>query len=61
LLLASTLVLIVIAFAIPYLPFADVFGFVRLPGMLLVTIAVIAVLYVVASELLKKSFYRRVA
>ena len=35
LLLASTLVLIVIAFAIPSLPFADVFRFVRLSGALL--------------------------
>jgi Mg2+-importing ATPase len=58
LLLASTLVLIVIAFAIPYLPFADVFGFVRLPGALLGTIALITALYVGATELQKKWFYR---
>jgi hypothetical protein len=42
----ALLVLIVIAFAIPSLPFADVFGFVRL-----VMIAVITVLYVVVAEL----------
>jgi Mg2+-importing ATPase len=61
LLLASTLVLIGIAFAIPYLPFTDVFGFVALPGTLLGMIAAITVLYVVATELLKKWFYRGVA
>jgi Mg2+-importing ATPase len=58
LLLVSTLVLIVVAFAIPYLPFADVFGFVRLSGALLGTIALITALYVGATELQKKWFYR---
>lgn len=59
LLLASTAVLIVLAFALPYVPFAGVFGFVRLPGALLVAISTIVALYVVATELLKKWFYRR--
>ena len=58
LLLISTLVLIVVAFAIPYLPFAGIFGFVRLPGPLLGTIALITALYVGATELQKKWFYR---
>ena len=61
LLLVSTAVLIALAFAIPYLPFAGVFGFVPLPGTLLVTIAAITALYVVATELLKKWFYFRAA
>jgi Mg2+-importing ATPase len=60
LLLTATLALIPIAFAIPYAPFADVFGFVALPGMLVVTIAVIAMLYVAATEMQKKWFYRSV-
>jgi Mg2+-importing ATPase len=51
--------MIVLAFAIPYLPFAAVFGFVRLPTTLLVAIATIAALYVVATEFLKKWFYRK--
>ena len=59
LLLVSTAVLIVITLAIPYLPFAAVFGFVRLSPMLLVTIGGIAALYVVGTELLKKWFYLR--
>jgi Mg2+-importing ATPase len=58
-LLASTIALIVVAFAIPYLPFAGVFGFVPLPGLLLATIALITVLYVVATELTKRRFYAR--
>jgi Mg2+-importing ATPase len=57
-LLASTVALIPIAFAIPYLPFADLFGFVPLPGTLVATIAVITGLYVAATELQKKWFYR---
>ncbi|HEY1304280.1 MAG TPA: magnesium-translocating P-type ATPase [Vicinamibacterales bacterium] len=58
LLLISTMALIPIAFAIPYAPFAGVFGFVPLPPVLLATIAIIAALYVVATELQKKWFYR---
>jgi Mg2+-importing ATPase len=61
LLLISTVVLIAVALAIPYLPFGDVFGFVRLPGAMLGTITVITVLYVAATELQKKWFYRGVA
>ena len=57
-LLTSTAVLIPIAFAIPYMPWASVFGFVSLPGTLLVAIAAITVLYVAATEILKQRFYR---
>ena len=59
LLLESTVALIVLALAIPYLPFAGVFGFVPLPGGLLATIGLITVLYVAATELQKRRFYRR--
>jgi len=58
LLLYSTGVLIPIAFAMPYLPFAPVFGLVPLPASLLVAIAGIAMLYVLATELQKVWFYR---
>jgi hypothetical protein len=34
-----------------------VFGFVPLPGMLLITVAAITALYVVATELTKRRFY----
>jgi hypothetical protein len=36
-----------------------VFGFVPLPGGLLATIGLITVLYVAATELQKRRFYRR--
>ncbi len=55
-LLTSTIGLIIVAFAIPFLPVADVFGFVPLPGMLLGAIAGITVLYVASTELTKRRF-----
>jgi P-type Mg2+ transporter len=58
LLLVSTIVLIPITFAIPFAPFAGALGFVPLPAVLLVTIACITMLYVAATELQKKWFYR---
>ncbi|MBI4486182.1 MAG: hypothetical protein HY655_09245, partial [Acidobacteria bacterium] len=58
-LLASTASLIVLAFAIPFLPLANVFGFVRLPGALLLAILAITALYVAATELQKKWFYHQ--
>jgi P-type Mg2+ transporter len=61
LLLTVTLALVPIACAIPYAPFAGVFGFVPLPGVLLGSVAVITLTYVIATEALKHSFYRRVA
>jgi ABC-type iron transport system FetAB permease component len=44
------------AFAIPFLPIADVFGFVSLPGMLVAAIAGITVLHVTSTELTKRRF-----
>ena len=61
LLLWSTLALVVVTFSIPYLPFVDVFGFVPLPGVVLVTVVAITALYVVAAEMTKSRFYRGVA
>jgi hypothetical protein len=57
-LLISTIGLVVVTFAIPYLPFASVFGFVPLPGMLVAAISGIAVLYVVATELTNAGGHR---
>jgi Mg2+-importing ATPase len=56
-LLASTLVLIPIAFALPYSPFAGLLGFVPLSAVLIATIAVISVVYAAATELQKRLFY----
>jgi Mg2+-importing ATPase len=60
-LLWSTIVLAALTFAMPYLPFMALLGFVPLPVSLLGTLAAIAVLYVAATEIGKEWFYRRVA
>lgn len=57
-LLYSTIVLIVGTFAIPYLPFVHVLGFVPLPPVIAVAVAIITVAYVIAAELTKSWFYR---
>ncbi|MBI1734319.1 MAG: magnesium-translocating P-type ATPase [Candidatus Rokubacteria bacterium] len=59
LLLGTTVALVVITFAIPYLPLVGALGFVPLPGVMLVTLGAIPVLYVAAAELTKRWFYRR--
>ena len=57
----STLVLIPLAFVLPYLPFMALVGFTPLPGGVLVVVAGVTLLYVLAAELLKQSFHRRLA
>jgi Mg2+-importing ATPase len=57
LLLTSTLALIALALATPYLPFVGVFGFVPLAPGLLMALVGITVLYVVATELQKRWFF----
>jgi Mg2+-importing ATPase len=53
-LLMSTIALIVVAFAIPFLPLAGVFGFVPIPGVLVAAITGITLAYVIATELTKR-------
>ena len=60
LLLWSTLVLVPVTLAIPYLPHADLFGFVRMPVALLLAIVAISATYVAATELMKRPFFRSV-
>ena len=48
-----------VALVIPYLPFDTVFGFVRLPGSLVAVIMGLTMLYVAATEVQKRWFYRR--
>jgi Mg2+-importing ATPase len=59
LLLVSTLALIPIAVAIPYLPGASLFGFVPLSPVIVAAVALITTGYVAAAELQKKWFYGR--
>lgn len=58
-LLVSTALLIALAVAIPYLPYAGLLGFVPLPAGVILALAVITVLYVAAAEAAKRWFYRR--
>ena len=60
LLLGSTMMLIAVTYAIPYLPFARLLGFVPLPGPLLLGVTAITLLYIVAAEVTKSWFYRAV-
>ncbi len=59
LLLWSSLALMALTFAIPYLPGASLLEFVPLPAPLLGAIAAIVLLYAASTEGLKASFYRR--
>ena len=58
LLLVSTVVLVFVTFAIPFLPFASLVGFVPLSPLLLATITVVTLMYVATTELAKRWFYR---
>ena len=60
-LLWSTVVLAGLTFAIPYLPFMALLGFVPLPVSLLGMLAAITLLYMAATEIGKEWFYRRTA
>ncbi|MGZ8788370.1 MAG: magnesium-translocating P-type ATPase [Thermoanaerobaculia bacterium] len=57
-LLWSTVALLVLAFAVPYLPWVEVVGFVSLPASVMVSLALIAGAYVLAAEVAKGWFYR---
>jgi Mg2+-importing ATPase len=59
-LLASTISLIVVAFAMPFVPFSHVFGFVAVPARVLLALAGITLVYVLATEVQKRWFYHRV-
>jgi hypothetical protein len=51
-------VVILMALTLPYLSFSSVFGFVRLPGHLLLAMIGLILAYVAAVELAKRWFYR---
>lgn len=55
----STVVIITLTIALPYLPYANYFGFVPLPFDLLGALLLITALYVAASEVLKRVIYRQ--
>jgi magnesium-transporting ATPase (P-type) len=57
LLLASTVVLVIVTFIIPYLPLVSAIGFVPLPPAIVGTLCAITVLYVLATEAAKRWFF----
>lgn len=58
-LLLSTIVLVPAAFLLPFLPGAQMLGFVPMPAGLMASLVIITAAYVIATERLKASFYRR--
>ena len=61
LLLGSTVIVIAIALVLPYLPLSALFGFVPLPGALLLSMIGMTLAYVFAVEVAKKLFYAHIA
>ena len=55
----STLAVALLALTVPYLPHANIFGFVPLPVEIMVLIVCITLFYLLATEAVKKIFYKR--
>jgi len=60
-LLIATLLIAVIVFALPYLPFSVLFGFQPVPAKFIIALIIILLMYVVTAEVGKRVFYRRLA
>ncbi len=58
-LLWSSLAVVLVAVAIPWLPGAALLGFTPLPAIVMLSLAAVVALYVASTEVLKASFYRR--
>jgi len=59
-LLMTTLLVVVATILLPITPLAGLLGFQPLPITILLVIGIIVVLYIIAAEIAKKSFYKRV-
>ena len=57
--LGSTLVVVAIALALPYVPPGRLFGFEPMPPVLLATVIGITLAYITATEAVKHWFFRR--
>lgn len=57
-LVISTVFIAVIVATLPFWPIAEMFGFIRLPGVFYLTLAAIITGYVVVAEFVKKIFYK---
>jgi Mg2+-importing ATPase len=59
-LLIATLLIVVVTILFPFTPLAELLGFQPLPMTILLVIGMIVVLYVIAAEIAKRAFYKRV-
>jgi Mg2+-importing ATPase len=59
-LLTATLLIVAVAIIFPITPLAELLGFQPLPMSILLVIGIIVVLYVIAAEITKRSFYKRI-
>ncbi len=59
-LLMATLLIVVVTILFPFTPLAELLGFQPLPITILLVIGMIVVLYIIAAEITKRSFYKRV-
>jgi Mg2+-importing ATPase len=59
-LLMATLSIVVITVIVPFTPFAKIFGFSPLPFSFLLLIGIIVLLYIIAAEMTKTVFYKKV-
>jgi Mg2+-importing ATPase len=58
-LLFTSIGVALMALAVPYAPFSERIGFVPLPASVVAAIILLTVLYILATEVAKHSFYRR--
>ena len=59
-LLIATLLIVVVTILFPFTPLAELLGFQPLPITILLVIGMIVVLYMIAAEVAKRFFYKRV-
>jgi P-type Mg2+ transporter len=59
-LLLATLLIVVLTLLLPISPLAGLLEFQPLPVLFLFMLAVILLIYIIAAEMLKRAFYRRV-
>jgi Mg2+-importing ATPase len=59
-LLMATLLIVVVTTIFPFTPLTELLGFRPLPMTILLAIGMIVVLYIIAAEITKRSFYKRV-
>jgi Mg2+-importing ATPase len=57
---AATLLVVIVTLTLPFTPLARLFGFGRLPISFLLMLGVIITLYLIAAEITKAVFYRKV-